>query len=215
MNTEFLKNKIAYLKDNSMFESALKIAVHLHDAEPTEENAALLVELSELAEFDAQKVKREKMLFLTRKANTVNLVNHATMYAASVLREFIQKNGIDTKQDGKLTKKYETALKLELTKDGVLSDKLTWSVVTPNYGLDGIWFNIYGRYDDLEGRSQKYENSQYFSVENTKDNVLPSVLPIDRTAQFYFDNEIAMKKAKIDFDNAKAEYDRLKGIHNE
>lgn len=213
MNNQLIREKIDVMKQAQNYTNALRLAVKLHDVEPSDALATEITLLRELVDLEIEKAHKAKIAFLTRKALVVNQVNDTAMRLAEKITAFVRENGIDKKADNTLTKRYETKLKAVLSEVQTTAD---WFLEVPRYSLEGFYLNVRMNYrNQNDQNSTRYDVQEYFSLTLCAESVKPAQRPTDRTAEFYLacEKELAEKSAQLN--DLQCEVSRLKAIAQE
>jgi hypothetical protein len=206
--------KITELKNSGQYNRALSAAKIYQKNNDSQELQGMIADLQQLVDLQIEKDIQEHRQYLERKAAAVNTVNRLSMAAAVAINTFLKSNPIQEKQTGEFTKKYQDKL------NAVIAE------VMPPYNTDGITYRFENRlfsdsfrfyikicYPAKNSGCRYYENSQYYS--ETLVDSKPAIYPVDRTADFYLENEKALKAATAELRDLEHKVSTLKRISEE
>lgn len=206
--------KVLEMKNTGQYARALASAKIYARKDDCQELQQLIKDLQVLVDLDVEKEIQEHRQYLERKAVAVNTVNRLSMAAAVAINTFLKSNPIQEKQTGEFTKKYQDKLNVVIAEvmPPYNTDELTYHLVKRNMS-DGFRFEIKICYPAKNSCCRYYENSQYYS--ETMIDAIPAVYPVDRNADFYLENEKALKAATAELRDLEHKVSTLKRISEE
>lgn len=206
--------KITELKNAGQYARALSTAKIYQKNNDSQELQQLIKVLQVLVDLDVEKEIQEHRQYLERKAAAVNTVNRLSMAAAVAINDFLKSNPIQEKQTGEFTKKYQDKLNAVIAEvmPAYNTDGITYRFEKRSFS-DGFRFDIKICYPAKNSGCRYYENSQYFSA--TMIDAIPAVYPVDRTADFYLENEKTLKIAIAELRDLESKVSTLKRISEE
>lgn len=206
--------KVLEMKNTGQYARALASAKIYARKDDCQELQQLIKDLQVLVDLDVEKEIQEHKEYLTRKADAVNTVNRLSMAAAVAINTFLKSNPIEQKQTGDFTKKYQDKLNAVIAEvmPAYNTNGLTYHFVKREHNY-GFRFEIKICYPAKNSGCRYYENSQYYS--ETMIDSKPAIYPVDRSADFYLENEKALKAATAELQALESKVRALKSISEE
>lgn len=206
--------KITELKNSGQYARALASARIIAKTNDCQELQTMIADLQSLVDLNIEKEIQEHRQYLERKAAAVNTVNRLSMAAAVAINAFLKSNPIEEKQTGEFTKKYQEKLNAVIAEvmPPYNTDGITYHLVKRNMS-NGFRFEIKICYPAKNSGCRYYENSQYYS--ETLIDSKSAIYPVDRTADFYLENEKALKAATAELAALESKVRTLKSISEE